>query len=158
MLLEVGPGQNLATLARQHPAREAEQSVLSSLPHAKQTASSREFYLLALGRLWQSGVDIDWKTQYANQQRRRLHLPGYPFEGQRYWISDGKPIADPCLQTDQAVQAPPSQASHGSPENDVVKLHGRADTDRPVKDGLAERVIQQQLNLMRQQLEAWNAR
>ncbi|MCA9157244.1 MAG: HAD-IIIC family phosphatase [Planctomycetales bacterium] len=63
VLLEVGPGQTLSTLARQHPGRNSEQSVLATLPHAKQSSSAREQLLLALGRLWQAGVDVDWKSR-----------------------------------------------------------------------------------------------
>jgi acyl transferase domain-containing protein len=86
VLFEVGPGQTLSTLARQHPQRDAEQGVLSSLPHAKQSISPRKHLLLSVGRLWQCGVEIDWKLQFGSQHRRRLHLPGYPFERQRYWL------------------------------------------------------------------------
>src|SRR5262249_36675530 len=34
VLLEVGPGQTLSTLARQHPSKPAGQTVLASLPYA----------------------------------------------------------------------------------------------------------------------------
>ncbi len=155
VLLEVGPGQNLCTLARQHPDRKAEQAVLSTLPHAKQTASSRESYLLSLGRLWQSGVDVDWNRQFADQRRRRLHLPGYPFERLRYWISDSLPNCDLPPETTGAAAAPvcpntlPPNISHSQAKPSYGESH------RSEVDGLAERVIQQQLNLMRQQLEAW---
>jgi len=42
--------------------------------------------LTALGKLWLAGVTIDWNGFYARERRRRVSLPTYPFERQRYWI------------------------------------------------------------------------
>lgn len=51
-----------------------------------------------LGRLWVEGVDVDWRAFFAHEQRRRVPLPGYPFERQRYWIDLAPPreAADPA--------------------------------------------------------------
>ena len=83
VLLEVGPGHTLCTLARQHPAKQAEQGVFASLP----LAGDQELRGLTetLGRLWMIGVAVDWQGYYANEQRRRTVLPTYPFERKRYW-------------------------------------------------------------------------
>jgi amino acid adenylation domain-containing protein len=83
ILLEVGPGQTLSTLSRQHPAKGAEQTVLASLP----LAGDQEPHGLldALGRLWMTGVSIDWQAFYADEHRRRVSLPTYPFERKRHW-------------------------------------------------------------------------
>ncbi|HLH61194.1 MAG TPA: SDR family NAD(P)-dependent oxidoreductase, partial [Ktedonobacteraceae bacterium] len=42
--------------------------------------------LTTLGKLWLTGVTIDWHGFYAGESRHRLALPTYPFERQRYWI------------------------------------------------------------------------
>ena len=39
-----------------------------------------------MGRLWIAGTEIDWHGFHAHEQRRRVSLPGYPFEGQKHWI------------------------------------------------------------------------
>jgi amino acid adenylation domain-containing protein len=83
LLLEVGPGQTLSTLARQHPSKAVDQIVLSSLPMAG--APELRGFFETLGRLWMSGVNIDWESFYRNQQRRKAELPSYPFERKRYW-------------------------------------------------------------------------
>ena len=83
VLLEVGPGQTLSTLSRQHPAKPSEQIVLSSL--ALQGALEARGMLETLGRLWMAGVEVDWQAFYAHEQRRRVVLPTYPFERKRYW-------------------------------------------------------------------------
>lgn len=83
VLLEVGPGQTLSTLARQHPSKSAEQIVLASLPL---TGEQEPHGLLdALGRLWMTGATIDWPEFYAEERRLRAVLPTYPFERKRHW-------------------------------------------------------------------------
>ncbi|MBV7338360.1 type I polyketide synthase [Chloroflexi bacterium TSY] len=90
ILLEVGPGQTLSTLARQHPMQHEKQVILSSSPHVQQQISHVEFILQTLGRLWQAGVDIDWSALYSGEQRKRVHLPTYPFERKRFWYDTGE--------------------------------------------------------------------
>ncbi|TFI51133.1 acyltransferase domain-containing protein [Mastigocladus laminosus UU774] len=92
ILLEVGPGKTLSTLAQRHPALQAEQVVLSSLRHPQQSQSDVAFLLTTLGKLWLSGIQVDWSSFYTYEQRHRLPLPTYPFERQRYWI-DAKPAS-----------------------------------------------------------------
>jgi amino acid adenylation domain-containing protein len=86
ILLEVGPGRTLTTLAKQHPNKVAEHSVLSSLRHPQDNQSDVAFLLNTLGQLWLVGGSVDWSRFYANECRQRLPLPTYPFERQRYWI------------------------------------------------------------------------
>ncbi|HEX6899308.1 MAG TPA: SDR family NAD(P)-dependent oxidoreductase [Thermoanaerobaculia bacterium] len=86
VLLEVGPGQTLATFARQVLDRSAGRSVVRSLPHPKETQSAGEFFLAATGQLWLAGVDIGWRALYAGERRHRVELPTYPFEHQRFWV------------------------------------------------------------------------
>jgi amino acid adenylation domain-containing protein len=83
VLLEVGPGQTLSTLARQHPSKASEQTVLASLAMAGD--QEPHGLLDTLGRLWMNGVSVDWQQFYANERRMRAVLPTYPFERKRYW-------------------------------------------------------------------------
>ncbi len=85
ILLEVGPGRSLASMARRGAGRGAA-AVLSSLGHRDETAPASEALLTAAGRLWLAGVGIDWAGFHAGARRRRLALPTYPFERRRYWI------------------------------------------------------------------------
>lgn len=91
VFLEIGPGQTLGTLAKRHPERTVEQVVLSSLPHAHDRHSDVGFLLNTLGRLWLAGARVDWPAFYAGQSARRVPLPTYPFERQRYWIEPPGP-------------------------------------------------------------------
>ncbi len=86
VFLEVGPGRTLSTLTTQHLDKNAQQVVLTSLRHVKEQVSDNNFLLQTLGRLWLSGVEIDWSGFYTHEFRHRLPLPTYPFERQKYWI------------------------------------------------------------------------
>ncbi len=86
VLLEVGPGNSLTTLARRHPARKPEQDVVASTRHPKEPEHDQAFLLKSLGQLWIAGAPVDWEGFYGEERRRRVPLPTYPFERQRYWI------------------------------------------------------------------------
>jgi acyl transferase domain-containing protein/acyl carrier protein/2-polyprenyl-3-methyl-5-hydroxy-6-metoxy-1,4-benzoquinol methylase len=95
VLLEVGPGRVLSTLALRHPGKTEAHIVLSSVRHPQDEQSDVAFLLTTLGKLWLSGVQVDWSVFYAHQQCYRLPLPTYPFEGRRYWIEPQTAIAKP---------------------------------------------------------------
>src|SRR5215213_9948823 len=86
VFLEVGPGRTLTTLLRHHPQKGTTRIVLNSLRHPEESAPDFEYMLTTLGRLWLSGVDVKWSRLHEGERRRRVHLPVYPFERQRYWI------------------------------------------------------------------------
>ncbi|MEL6813706.1 MAG: SDR family oxidoreductase [Cyanobacteria bacterium J06598_3] len=86
ILLEVGPGRTLSHFVKQHPDLRPSHQCFTSLRHPKETRCDQAFALQTLGSLWSAGLDIDWRGFYQNEQRRRLPLPTYPFERQRYWI------------------------------------------------------------------------
>ncbi len=83
--IEIGPSHTLSTFALRHPNRANDQLVFSSLRHPYGRKTDSEFLLSTLARLWSSGVGVDWERFHAHERRSRTHLPGYPFERQRYW-------------------------------------------------------------------------
>jgi acyl transferase domain-containing protein len=46
--------------------------------------------LESVGRLWLAGVEIDWRAFQDGERRRRIPLPTYPFERERYWLEGGE--------------------------------------------------------------------
>lgn len=86
IFLEVGPGRTLCTLVKQHSYSAVATVALPSLQHPKEKTSDTSHILNTLGRLWLSGVVVNWSGFYASEQRHRVPLPTYPFERQRYWI------------------------------------------------------------------------
>jgi acyl transferase domain-containing protein/thioesterase domain-containing protein/acyl carrier protein len=90
VLLEVGPGRTLSSLARSHPARKPAQPVLASMRHADDATDDQAFMLGAFGRLWATGVEVDWSKLRTGETRLRIELPTYCFEHQRHWVEPGK--------------------------------------------------------------------
>ncbi len=90
VLLEVGPGRVLASLAKQHPGA-ATRTIVTSLPHADEDVPDVASVLGALGRMWAAGVPVDWAPFWARETRRRIALPGYPWERQRHWVDPPAP-------------------------------------------------------------------
>ncbi|HET9228813.1 MAG TPA: type I polyketide synthase, partial [Thermoanaerobaculia bacterium] len=82
LLLEVGPGTTLTTLVRR--GGEARDRIVSSLPHPQDSETDTQALLGAAGRLWLAGVPLQTESS-----GRKVALPAYPFEGQRYWIDGG---------------------------------------------------------------------
>src|SRR5262249_16821091 len=82
----------LATLVRQQPGS-TKPTVVTSLRHPRDAKNDHAVLAEALGRLWASGLPIDWKTYFAAEHRRRVELPTYPFERKRYWIAAQSPSA-----------------------------------------------------------------
>ena len=85
ILIEMGPGQALASLALQQ-AGDAGRLAFAALPHEMDDRPEARVLLEALGQLWLTGVEIDWQGFSAGEERRRVPLPTYPFERKRFWI------------------------------------------------------------------------
>lgn len=86
VFLEVGPGNTLSTLVRQHLNGTGSRVVLGSLRHPHEQEPDDAFILNSLGRLWLAGVEVNWPGFYEGERRRRVVLPTYPFERRRYWV------------------------------------------------------------------------
>jgi acyl transferase domain-containing protein len=84
LMVEVGPGNGLSGIVRQHCAQSP--ITVASLRHPKDRNSDLTFFLNMLGRLWLTGARIDWTRLYSAERPKRVPLPTYPFERQRYWI------------------------------------------------------------------------
>ena len=102
VFLEVGPGNALGTLVKLDKAA-AERTVLASLRAPQDPQADTALLLATLGKLWLAGATPDWRAFSGDERRRRLSLPTYPFEGQRYWIgtpdkqgsnAQRRPVAD----------------------------------------------------------------
>jgi acyl transferase domain-containing protein/acyl carrier protein len=98
ILLEVGPGHALSTLAKQQLESASNRIVIASLRHPHARESDASFILETLGKLWLAGVKVDYQAFYADERRRRISLPTYPFERRRYWIDP----PDSSLQDESA--------------------------------------------------------
>lgn len=98
LLLEVGPGQTLSSLAGSHPQKGLNRTILNSLPHPKKAADERRTLYTALGKLWLNGAEVDYNNYFSKRPGNRLPLPTYAFDKTRYWYSKSNnvnPIVSP---------------------------------------------------------------
>ena len=92
ILMEIGPGNTLSALCEQSPTFSDTHEIISSLRARSDETSDEEFIVRALGQLWAAGKQVDWKGFHAHERRRRLPLPTYPFERERFWIEPDRKI------------------------------------------------------------------
>ena len=85
VLLEVGPGQTLTTLAYQKRGGRGT-PIIASMPERTADAVASETMLGALGQIWAAGIHPDWKHFWTHEHRQRVSLPTYPFERKKHWI------------------------------------------------------------------------
>lgn len=86
VLLEVGPGRSLAALVEQQIAPSQRAQVLSCVRDVKRPAADEAVLYGVLGQLWALGVRVNWRGFYQAEQRRKIVLPSYAFQRQRYWL------------------------------------------------------------------------
>ncbi|MBC8989492.1 SDR family NAD(P)-dependent oxidoreductase [Micromonospora chalcea] len=91
LLLECGPGRQLAGLARLSLPAGA-RAPLRTLPAPGERLTGRQTAYEAAGRLWTAGVPVRLPASGAP---RRVPLPGYPYQRARHWI-DPEPAAAPA--------------------------------------------------------------
>ena len=82
IMLEVGPKPTLIGMA-QHILPGDEFSWLSSLSARR---SDWDQILESMAKLYIQGVNVDWERFDQGLPRKRVSLPTYPFQRQRYWF------------------------------------------------------------------------
>ncbi|MGW1073682.1 type I polyketide synthase [Streptomyces sp. NPDC002537] len=85
LLVEIGPGDVLAKLAR---ARLADEPVVTvaTMRHAKAQSPDGQVLAEAVGRLWAAGAEVDLDPAGGPEEHLRVPLPGYAFDRRRHWI------------------------------------------------------------------------
>ncbi len=104
VFLEVGPGSTLSALGPQSIGRPDR----VWLPSLKAGHGEWEQVLDSLSRLYMRGAEVNWRAFDRPFDRRRVELPTYPFERQRYWFEIArsvKPIS-PAPKVEPAVDLP----------------------------------------------------
>ena len=91
-VIEIGPdtvlGPTIATAWPQGTGR-AEPVIASSMrqPNAgKPDPADGSGFLEALAAAYRAGIDVCFEGLFAGEARRRVALPGYPFQHQRHWV------------------------------------------------------------------------
>jgi amino acid adenylation domain-containing protein len=134
LFLECGPRATLCSMARKQFTAGQPSTAVPSLADTHVDNAEWVTILFALGTLWQNGVSVDWDAFYAHEMRRRIPLPAYPFERQRYWVDPAsettnaaatvqrQPVSQPLTAevNESAAQANESQAVVGGSRKDLL--------------------------------------
>jgi acyl transferase domain-containing protein/NAD(P)-dependent dehydrogenase (short-subunit alcohol dehydrogenase family)/acyl carrier protein len=84
IFVEIGPSSTLLGMGK----RCLEDGVGTWLSSLKKGQSDWTQLLASLGELYLHGVTVDWTAFDKDYLRRRMALPTYPFERQRYWVEN----------------------------------------------------------------------
>jgi acyl transferase domain-containing protein len=104
VFLEVGPGAVLTAMG----AKISSDRNPAWLPTLRQGRTDREQMLSSLAELYLLGCEIGWDGVHDATRRRRVSLPTYPFQRERYWCESLSRPSRPTLSTENAsLSGPP---------------------------------------------------
>lgn len=83
--IEVGPGRALSSLVKAQ-GRISAHRVINSLPHPDERTDDSLHWLTAVARAWATGLKTDTSRLFPAVGARRIALPTYAFQGQRYFL------------------------------------------------------------------------
>ncbi|MFC1975072.1 SDR family NAD(P)-dependent oxidoreductase [Chloroflexota bacterium] len=87
LFLEIGPSPTLLGMGK----RCLPEKTGVWLPSLRKGRSDWQQMLESLGTLFVQGMDVDWFGLDQGHLRRRVVLPTYPFQRQRYWFETASP-------------------------------------------------------------------
>ncbi|RKH70477.1 acyltransferase domain-containing protein [Corallococcus interemptor] len=153
VFLEVGPGNALATLVRRNAQEGTFPAILTTLPAPRDAQQDALTHAMdAFAKLWLAGAKTTAGRVYKGESRRRIPLPAYPFQRERYDLLKGPPPAMPRAAvaakaaTTQGVEltVPAWSRTRASPQ--VPPLSGQRwlvlEADSPVAARVSERLRQ----------------
>jgi amino acid adenylation domain-containing protein len=142
VLLEVGPGKSLVTLAKMH-SQLATFPALNCLRAPTEALTDREVFLQALGDLWVQGARPEWSLLHEGEDVRRVPLPGYPFDRREHWISTAGPLAVASAGPTAAPSATPVHAVAPRPRDALLATpsSARPDSVRRYLEGAIHRLL-----------------
>ncbi|MDO0924400.1 SDR family NAD(P)-dependent oxidoreductase [Streptomyces sp. TG1A-8] len=114
-----------------------------------------ERFYLSLGEAWTRGVGVDWTPAFEGLSPRRVELPTYPFQRQRFWLDAPKgaqaaadPVEDDFWRTvesgDPALLADALGVSPQEELKDVMPALAewrRTRRERALVDGWRHRIV-----------------
>ncbi|MFF0291963.1 acyltransferase domain-containing protein, partial [Streptomyces sp. NPDC005262] len=90
--LEVGPGGVLTAMAQDNVTDDL--GNLAFVPALREKGAEERAVLSALARLHARGVHVDWDVLFTGSGARRVELPTYAFQRERYWLESGTGAGD----------------------------------------------------------------
>ncbi|MDE0622075.1 MAG: beta-ketoacyl synthase N-terminal-like domain-containing protein, partial [Bryobacterales bacterium] len=82
LLVEIGPHGVLGPMAALAWPQSAKPT---AIPSQRRNGGGNEDFVGAVAGAYEAGLDISFEGLFAGERRRRISLPTYPFQGERYW-------------------------------------------------------------------------
>jgi acyl transferase domain-containing protein/SAM-dependent methyltransferase/acyl carrier protein len=123
VFIEIGPSPMLLGLGMQCLPQEAGVWV----PSLRKGQGDWEQLLKSLSDLYVNGVDVDWEKFDSLYSRRKVSLPLYPFQNERYWVETTNTTSTPQQVWRSLVQAGSDYTRRAAAE---LSLHDMPEKNR----------------------------
>ncbi len=133
-MLELGPDGVLSAMARETLSETPEESADGPVDSGERMVvaaalrrdrGESEVLLGALSELWVHGGAVEWPSLFAGCGARRVALPTYAFQRQRYWLSSTGGSGDPASFGQAALRHPLLGAAVALADGDGWLFTGR---------------------------------
>ncbi|MFF9863753.1 SDR family NAD(P)-dependent oxidoreductase, partial [Streptomyces tendae] len=126
--LELGPDGVLSAMVQQSATDTAPDAAVVAVAATRRDRDEAGTLLSALGRLYTTGVSVDWAAFFEGTGARRVDLPTYPFQRQYYWHLGDDPGSSPGAMGLDSVEHPLLSAVVALPDTDGYVFTGRLST------------------------------
>ncbi|UED88726.1 SDR family NAD(P)-dependent oxidoreductase [Streptomyces profundus] len=92
--LELGPDATLTAMGAECLAED--DTAAAFVATTRRERDEVATFTAALSRVWARGADVDWRAAFAGRSLRRVDLPTYAFQRQRYWLRPAAGSGDPA--------------------------------------------------------------
>ncbi|QSJ15494.1 type I polyketide synthase [Nostoc sp. UHCC 0702] len=133
--LEVGPKPVLLGMARQC-LDNTEVDIVAWLPSLRPGQSDWQQILASLAQMYVAGVTVNWSGFDQDYGRRRVLLPTYPFQRQRFWVDL------PQHQTSPANQTAIANLLHQGDTAKLIELVTKAGNFSPKQSDLLPEILE----------------
>jgi len=106
VFIEIGPGGT--TLAMLNECLEHSSVYLRSCNRPKAGRGETDSLLNSIGKLYQQGSALQWRSLYSEHECRRVFVPPQEFNRKRYWLKDASWDKLDAFSSDSEVCAPPA--------------------------------------------------
>ncbi len=125
-VIEIGPHPVLAFAVNETIEQSLDDltqaSVLGTL--RREEGGPRRF-CLSLAEAHANGAEVDWEAHFAGSGAKRVPLPTYPFQRQRYWLKNSAGGGDPTSSGQLPADHPLLGAIVEDPRGEGLTLTGR---------------------------------
>ncbi|MBF6548185.1 type I polyketide synthase [Nocardia brasiliensis] len=115
--LEVGPGKSLVSFLRTAGRGSA---TVGTLGVGLGAGAPESAIVEAAGRLWLSGVDVDFEAIYGDRTPATVCLPTYPFALKRYWVDPPETAPTRVRTVEHTPAATDASDTAGAEEDEFV--------------------------------------